>query len=164
MRVKYILLWKEKSCCGRGEQISPSYMSGGGGPGAGPTASSSQSYHTYSAPMNCHLHRRRQLHLDDQQPRPSIETTTGTLLYTRRHPALLISCFRRDDTMLRQTLARSAWRNGRRTTVNAVRAFSATTQRPAEVELTIGAWQRPRGEPIVRRRTLTLFKMERRSQ
>ncbi|KAF3765866.1 NADH-ubiquinone oxidoreductase 78 kDa subunit mitochondrial precursor [Cryphonectria parasitica EP155] len=39
--------------------------------------------------------------------------------------------------MLRQTLARSAWRNGRRPVASAARAFSATTQRPAEVELTI---------------------------
>lgn len=39
--------------------------------------------------------------------------------------------------MLRQTLARSAWRNGRQAAANATRAFSATAQRPAEVELTI---------------------------
>ncbi|KAJ4423420.1 ndufs1 NADH-ubiquinone oxidoreductase subunit [Gnomoniopsis sp. IMI 355080] len=39
--------------------------------------------------------------------------------------------------MLRQTLARSAWRSGRRPAANAARAFSATAQRPAEVELTI---------------------------
>ncbi|KAI7775958.1 hypothetical protein LA080_006070 [Diaporthe eres] len=39
--------------------------------------------------------------------------------------------------MLRQTLARSAWRSGRRTASNAARAFSVTAQRPAEVELTI---------------------------
>ncbi|CAI4212504.1 unnamed protein product [Parascedosporium putredinis] len=38
--------------------------------------------------------------------------------------------------MLRQSLARSAWRTGRRV-ASAPRAFSATTQRPAEVELTI---------------------------
>ncbi|PKS09718.1 hypothetical protein jhhlp_004339 [Lomentospora prolificans] len=38
--------------------------------------------------------------------------------------------------MLRQTLARSAWRTGRHV-ANASRAFSATVQRPAEVELTI---------------------------
>ncbi|KAI0020461.1 hypothetical protein F4780DRAFT_742444 [Xylariomycetidae sp. FL0641] len=38
--------------------------------------------------------------------------------------------------MLRQSLARSAWRTGRRA-ANAPRAFSATTKRPAEVELTI---------------------------
>lgn len=40
--------------------------------------------------------------------------------------------------MLRQTLARSAWRSARRPAANATRAFSATAQRPAEVELTIG--------------------------
>lgn len=40
--------------------------------------------------------------------------------------------------MLRQTLARSAWRNGRRPASNAARAFTATVRRPAEVELTIG--------------------------
>jgi len=39
--------------------------------------------------------------------------------------------------MLRQTLGRSALRAGRQA-VNASRAFSATAQRPAEVELTIG--------------------------
>jgi len=39
--------------------------------------------------------------------------------------------------MLRQTLARSAWRTGKQAAGTA-RAFSATTQRPAEVELTIG--------------------------
>jgi NADH dehydrogenase (ubiquinone) Fe-S protein 1 len=39
--------------------------------------------------------------------------------------------------MLRQTLARSAWRTQRQAAVKASRAFSATTQRPAEVELTI---------------------------
>ncbi|CAJ2511169.1 Uu.00g067940.m01.CDS01 [Anthostomella pinea] len=38
--------------------------------------------------------------------------------------------------MLRQTLARSAWRTGRRA-ANASRAFSATAPRPAEVELTV---------------------------
>ncbi|TLD34105.1 hypothetical protein PspLS_00806 [Pyricularia sp. CBS 133598] len=38
--------------------------------------------------------------------------------------------------MLRQTLARSAWRTGRHA-AKASRAFSATAQRPAEVELTI---------------------------
>ncbi|KAI0484210.1 hypothetical protein GGR56DRAFT_612808 [Xylariaceae sp. FL0804] len=38
--------------------------------------------------------------------------------------------------MLRQTLARSAWRASRHT-AKASRAFSATAQRPAEVELTI---------------------------
>ena len=39
--------------------------------------------------------------------------------------------------MLRQTLARSTWRTGRRAAY-AARSFSATTQRRAEVELTIG--------------------------
>ncbi|PSR90517.1 NADH-ubiquinone oxidoreductase 78 kDa subunit mitochondrial precursor [Coniella lustricola] len=39
--------------------------------------------------------------------------------------------------MLRQTLARAALRHGKRTPANAARAFSATTRRPAEVELTI---------------------------
>ncbi|KAK5660891.1 hypothetical protein OQA88_12264 [Cercophora sp. LCS_1] len=39
--------------------------------------------------------------------------------------------------MLRQTLARSAWRTGRHQAGAASRAFSATAQRPAEVELTI---------------------------
>lgn len=39
--------------------------------------------------------------------------------------------------MLRHNLARSAWRAGRRA-AGASRAFSATAQRPAEVELTIG--------------------------
>ncbi|KAI2631584.1 hypothetical protein GGS21DRAFT_491482 [Xylaria nigripes] len=39
--------------------------------------------------------------------------------------------------MLRQTLARSAWRTPRQAAARASRAFSATTQRPAEVELTI---------------------------
>ncbi|CAN8103740.1 unnamed protein product [Discula destructiva] len=39
--------------------------------------------------------------------------------------------------MLRQTLARSAWRSARRPASHATRAFSATVQRPAEVELTI---------------------------
>ncbi|KAI1431547.1 hypothetical protein GGR50DRAFT_678868 [Xylaria sp. CBS 124048] len=39
--------------------------------------------------------------------------------------------------MLRQTLARSAWRTPRHAAARASRAFSATTQRPAEVELTI---------------------------
>ncbi|KAI1637457.1 hypothetical protein F4809DRAFT_604513 [Biscogniauxia mediterranea] len=38
--------------------------------------------------------------------------------------------------MLRNTLARSAWRTGRHAS-NASRAFSATAQRPAEVELTV---------------------------
>ncbi|KAI1506202.1 NADH-ubiquinone oxidoreductase 78 kDa subunit mitochondrial precursor [Biscogniauxia marginata] len=38
--------------------------------------------------------------------------------------------------MLRNTLARSAWRTGRHA-ANASRAFSATAQRPAEVELTV---------------------------
>ncbi|KAI0192565.1 hypothetical protein EV127DRAFT_425810 [Xylaria flabelliformis] len=39
--------------------------------------------------------------------------------------------------MLRQTLARSAWRTHRHAAAKASRAFSATPQRPAEVELTI---------------------------
>ncbi|KAK4190243.1 putative NADH-ubiquinone oxidoreductase 78 kDa subunit mitochondrial precursor [Podospora australis] len=39
--------------------------------------------------------------------------------------------------MLRQTLARSAWRTGKHPAVLASRAFSATATRPAEVELTI---------------------------
>jgi NADH dehydrogenase (ubiquinone) Fe-S protein 1 len=39
--------------------------------------------------------------------------------------------------MLRQTLARSAWRTGKHPASAASRAFSATAQRPAEVELTI---------------------------
>ncbi|KAK4101023.1 NADH-ubiquinone oxidoreductase 78 kDa subunit mitochondrial precursor [Parathielavia hyrcaniae] len=39
--------------------------------------------------------------------------------------------------MLRQTLARSAWRTGKHPASAACRAFSATAQRPAEVELTI---------------------------
>ncbi|KAJ4307022.1 ndufs1 NADH-ubiquinone oxidoreductase subunit [Collariella sp. IMI 366227] len=39
--------------------------------------------------------------------------------------------------MLRQTLARSAWRTGKHPATKASRAFSATAQRPAEVELTI---------------------------
>ena len=46
---------------------------------------------------------------------------------------------RRRHTMLRSTLSRSAWRTGRHQAArNASRAFSATAQRPAEVELTIG--------------------------
>lgn len=44
--------------------------------------------------------------------------------------------------MLRQALARSVWRHGRRPASNAARAFSVTRQRPAEVELTIGMWDR----------------------
>ncbi|PNY26645.1 NADH-ubiquinone oxidoreductase 78 kDa subunit, mitochondrial [Tolypocladium capitatum] len=43
--------------------------------------------------------------------------------------------------MLRQSLARSAWRTGRRA-ANASRAFATTPQRQAEVELTVG--ERPR--------------------
>ncbi|KAI3320707.1 hypothetical protein HD806DRAFT_227852 [Xylariaceae sp. AK1471] len=39
--------------------------------------------------------------------------------------------------MLRQTLARSAWRTPRQAAAKASRAFSATPQRPAEVELTV---------------------------
>lgn len=39
--------------------------------------------------------------------------------------------------MLRQTLARSAWRTGKHPARAASRAFTATAQRPAEVELTI---------------------------
>ncbi|KAI1330640.1 hypothetical protein F5Y16DRAFT_362314 [Xylariaceae sp. FL0255] len=39
--------------------------------------------------------------------------------------------------MLRHKLARSAWRTSRNATANASRAFSATSQRPAEVELTV---------------------------
>ncbi|KAI0116368.1 hypothetical protein GGR51DRAFT_555388 [Nemania sp. FL0031] len=39
--------------------------------------------------------------------------------------------------MLRQTLARSAWRTGRQSAAKASRAFSASPRRPAEVELTI---------------------------
>ncbi|GAW14927.1 hypothetical protein ANO14919_043330 [Xylariales sp. No.14919] len=39
--------------------------------------------------------------------------------------------------MLRQTLARSAWRTPRHAAARASRAFSATPQRPAEVELTV---------------------------
>ncbi|RBQ68844.1 hypothetical protein FVER14953_21000 [Fusarium verticillioides] len=38
--------------------------------------------------------------------------------------------------MLRNTLARSAWRTSRRA-VNVSRTFATTSQRPAEVELTI---------------------------
>lgn len=45
-------------------------------------------------------------------------------------------------TMLRHTLARSAWRAGRQAGV-ATRSFSATAQRPAEVELTIGGLAAP---------------------
>lgn len=48
------------------------------------------------------------------------------------------SVLRQDGTMLRQTLVRSAWRTGRQQAAVAGRAFSATAQRPAEVELTIG--------------------------
>lgn len=39
--------------------------------------------------------------------------------------------------MLRQSLARSAWRTGRRA-ATVSRTFATTSQRPAEVELTIG--------------------------
>lgn len=39
--------------------------------------------------------------------------------------------------MLRQSLARSAWRTGRRA-ANVSRSFATTSQRQAEVELTIG--------------------------
>jgi hypothetical protein len=49
----------------------------------------------------------------------------------------LCSSLRIEDTMLRQALGRSGWRAGRQATI-ASRAFSATTQRNAEVELTIG--------------------------
>lgn len=41
--------------------------------------------------------------------------------------------------MLRQTLARSAWQSRRHAARVSARAFSASAQRPAEVELTIGA-------------------------
>ncbi|KAK6845630.1 NADH dehydrogenase [Apiospora arundinis] len=51
-------------------------------------------------------------------------------------PSIEVSQFRRDDTMLRRSLARSAWRTSRHA-ANASRAFSATAQRPAEVELTV---------------------------
>lgn len=40
--------------------------------------------------------------------------------------------------MLRQTLARTAWRTGRQAANNASRTFATTGQRQAEVELTIG--------------------------
>ena len=40
--------------------------------------------------------------------------------------------------MLRQTLARSAWQSRRHAARVSARAFSASAQRPAEVELTIG--------------------------
>ena len=52
-------------------------------------------------------------------------------------PESPLHTLRRDGTMLRQTLARSAWRTGKHP-ARAARAFSATAQRPAEVELTIG--------------------------
>ena len=48
-----------------------------------------------------------------------------------------LSPLRQDGTMLRQSLARSAWRTGKQSRL-ATRAFSATASRPAEVELTIG--------------------------
>lgn len=44
---------------------------------------------------------------------------------------------RQGGTMLRQSLARSAWRTGRRAAA-ASRAFATTPRRSAEVELTIG--------------------------
>lgn len=44
--------------------------------------------------------------------------------------------------MLRQSLARSAWRTGRYAAKSS-RAFSATAQRPAEVELTVGQYFPP---------------------
>ena len=80
-----------------------------------------------SVPERCSQFRRQHLEKGIQLPPPP-----------DRPPSPLLS-IRRDDTMLRQTLARSAWRNGRQAAANASRAFSATAQRPAEVELTIGA-------------------------
>ncbi len=41
--------------------------------------------------------------------------------------------------MLRHSLARSAWRTGKHAAKTS-RAFSATAQRPAEVELTVGQY------------------------
>lgn len=67
------------------------------------------------------------------RPPPAGDTHTSVLRPSPLH------ILRRDGTMLRQTLARSAWRTGKHPASAASRAFSATAQRPAEVELTIGA-------------------------
>ncbi len=67
---------------------------------------------------------------------------------------------RQGDAMLRHTLARSTWRTGKQA-VNASRAFSATAQRPAEVELTIGN-SSFLPKPLVAIAVLTVHKMERR--
>lgn len=58
--------------------------------------------------------------------------------YPTPPPPIFLHILRQGGTMLRQTLARSAWRTGRHQASAASRAFSATAQRPAEVELTIG--------------------------
>ena len=57
--------------------------------------------------------------------------------------------------MLRQTLARSAWRTGKQA-ANASRAFSVSAQRPADVELTIGESGRAVIEALVLARRLTV--------
>lgn len=56
--------------------------------------------------------------------------------------------------MLRQTLARSAWRTGRQA-ANASRALSTTPKRNAEVELTIGKNPSTQAIPLIPQRRLT---------
>ncbi len=79
----------------------------------------------------------------------TLPTNLPTYLPTYLH------IFRRDDTMLRHTLARSAWRTPRQAAARASRAFSASPQRPAEVELTIGQSQMSGGEDTASGHVLT---------
>ena len=68
--------------------------------------------------------------------------------------------------MLRHTLARSAWRTGRRS-ANAARAFATTPRHHAEVELTVGkqsSYSPRRRELRDSGHGLTCFQMARRSR
>lgn len=75
-------------------------------------------------------------------PRPTHQRLPGDTTppppATTPSPLLPLAVDRRDGTMLRQTLARSAWRTGKHPASLAARTFSATATRPAEVELTVG--------------------------
>lgn len=86
-------------------------------------------------------HDRRQIKRETPRDPPS-RSDSPQQAHAPKSPIVLSLYLPGADTMLRQTLARSVWRSGRHV-AGASRAFSATAQRPAEVELTVGTPARP---------------------
>ena len=86
-------------------------------------------------------HDRRQIKRETPRDPPS-KSDSPQQAHAPNTPIVLSLYLPGADTMLRQTLARSVWRSGRHV-AGASRAFSATAQRPAEVELTVGMSARP---------------------